>query len=115
MQARHEAAHDREGDQEAGHDQTGDRRPERRGEEARASRAEPRQRLGQEGDHAGHPASFANEVCLCATGANFSDFDGFAREFSTLLCHYAWHGNLDAFNDILRGGFGTPEGGWVLR
>lgn len=22
---------------------------------------------------------------------------------------------LDAFNDILRGGFGTPEGGFVLR
>jgi hypothetical protein len=25
------------------------------------------------------------------------------------------HGNLDAFNDILRGGFGTPEHGFVLR
>jgi hypothetical protein len=23
--------------------------------------------------------------------------------------------NLDAFNDILRGGFGTPEGGFILR
>ena len=22
---------------------------------------------------------------------------------------------LDAFNDILRGGFGTPENSWVLR
>jgi RNAse (barnase) inhibitor barstar len=52
---------------------------------------------------------------LTIDGANFSDFDGFAREFSTLLCHHTWHGNLDAFNDILRGGFGTPEGGWVLR
>jgi hypothetical protein len=28
---------------------------------------------------------------------------------------YAWHGNFDAFNDILRGGFGTPETGWILR
>lgn len=26
-----------------------------------------------------------------------------------------WGHNLDAFNDILRGGFGTPEGGFVLR
>jgi hypothetical protein len=45
-------------------------------------------------------------------GGNFSDFDGFAREFSTLLCHHTWQGNSDAFNDILREGFGTPEGGW---
>jgi Barstar (barnase inhibitor) len=52
---------------------------------------------------------------LVINGANFSDFDGFAREFSRLLCHYTWHGNLDAFNDLLRGGFGTPENGWVLR
>jgi hypothetical protein len=26
-----------------------------------------------------------------------------------------WGRNLDAFNDILRGGFGTPEGGFILR
>lgn len=52
---------------------------------------------------------------LTVDGATFSDFDGFAREFSTLLCHHTWRGNLDAFNDILRGGFGTPAGGWVLR
>jgi RNAse (barnase) inhibitor barstar len=52
---------------------------------------------------------------LVVDGANFSDFDGFAREFSKLLCHHSWHGNLDAFNDILGGGFGTPETGWVLQ
>jgi hypothetical protein len=52
---------------------------------------------------------------LIIDGANFSDFDGFAREFSRLLTDYTWRGNLDAFNDLLRGGFGTPEGGWVLR
>lgn len=28
---------------------------------------------------------------------------------------YTWRGSLDAFNDILRGGFGTPEDGWLLR
>jgi hypothetical protein len=52
---------------------------------------------------------------LVIDGANLSDFDGFAREFSRLLCNYTWRGNLDAFNDLLRGGFGTPENGWVLR
>jgi RNAse (barnase) inhibitor barstar len=52
---------------------------------------------------------------LVIDGANFSDLDGFAREFSRLLSNYTWRGNLDAFNDLLRGGFGTPETGWVLR
>lgn len=52
---------------------------------------------------------------LVIDGAAFSDFVGFTREFSRLLCDYTWRGSLDAFNDILRGGFGTPEGGWVLR
>jgi hypothetical protein len=52
---------------------------------------------------------------LVIDGATFSDLDGFAREFSRLLCNYTWRGNLDAFNDLLRGGFGTPETGWVLR
>jgi hypothetical protein len=52
---------------------------------------------------------------LVVDGARFSDFDGFAHEFSGLLVSYIWRGNLDAFNDLLRGGFGTPENGWVLR
>ncbi len=39
---------------------------------------------------------------LVIDGANFSDFDGFTREFSRLLCHYTWRGNLDAFNDLLK-------------
>ncbi|QFZ24229.1 barstar family protein [Saccharothrix syringae] len=52
---------------------------------------------------------------LIVDGARFTDLDGFAHEFSRLLCHYTWRGNLDAFNDLLRGGFGTPENGWVLR
>lgn len=26
-----------------------------------------------------------------------------------------WGRNLDGFNDVLRGGFGTPEGGFVLK
>lgn len=52
---------------------------------------------------------------LVIDGARFADFDGFTREFSRLLRDHTWRGNLDAFNDILRGGFGTPEDGWVLR
>ena len=52
---------------------------------------------------------------LAIDGARFSDFDGFAREFSRLLAGHQWHGNLDAFNDLLRGGFGTPENGWTLK
>jgi RNAse (barnase) inhibitor barstar len=57
----------------------------------------------------------ANVPVLVIDGASFRDFEGFQREFSALLEDYTWHGNLDAFNDILRGGFGTPETGWVLR
>lgn len=52
---------------------------------------------------------------LVIDGAHFSDLDGFTGEFSRLLVNYTWRGNLDAFNDLLRGGFGTPENGWVLR
>ncbi|MCG5461584.1 barstar family protein [Micromonospora sp. MED01] len=52
---------------------------------------------------------------LVIDGVTFADFAGFIREFSQLLCHGTWNGNLDAFNDILREGFGTPETGWVLK
>jgi len=49
-------------------------------------------------------------------GAQFSSLEEFARYFSKLLlCDYEWHGNLDAFNDILRGGFGTPDSGFILH
>ena len=49
-------------------------------------------------------------------GARFNDLEGFWDEVSRQLIPGAeWGRNLDAFNDILRGGFGTPEGGFVLR
>ncbi len=49
-------------------------------------------------------------------GAKFSSLEGFARHFSEVVLEdYQWSGNLDALNDILWGGFGTPEGGFVLR
>ncbi|GIN87898.1 hypothetical protein J6TS2_42840 [Heyndrickxia sporothermodurans] len=44
-------------------------------------------------------------------GNNFSDFKGFCKEFSNqvLSGKHQWNGNLDAFNDILWGGFGDIE------
>jgi RNAse (barnase) inhibitor barstar len=49
-------------------------------------------------------------------GANFSTLDEFYEEISRVLVPGVyWGRNLDAFNDILRGGFGTPSGGFTLR
>ena len=48
-------------------------------------------------------------------GASFDDFEGFVREFSQHLDDFEWQGSLDAFNDILRGGCGTPDGGFEIR
>lgn len=49
-------------------------------------------------------------------GAKFATLDGFYDEVSRVLIPNAvWGRNLDAFNDILRGGFGTPDDGFVLR
>jgi RNAse (barnase) inhibitor barstar len=48
-------------------------------------------------------------------GAAFSSLEGFFDEVSRKLIPDAiWGKNLDAFNDILRGGFGTPQDGFVL-
>lgn len=52
---------------------------------------------------------------LVIDGSRFDDMDGFCREFSALLRNWTWRGNLNAFNDILGGGFGTPECGFILR
>jgi RNAse (barnase) inhibitor barstar len=53
---------------------------------------------------------------LTIDGAKFSDLDGFYDEVSESIVPGAeWGRNLDAFNDILRGGFGTPEGGFKLH
>ena len=49
-------------------------------------------------------------------GAEFASLDGFFDEISKKLIPNAkWGRNLDAFNDVLRGGFGTPQEGFVLR
>lgn len=49
-------------------------------------------------------------------GRKFSSLEEFFEEVSRkLIPNAGWGHNLDAFNDILRGGFGTPSGGFVLR
>lgn len=48
-------------------------------------------------------------------GASFSTLEEFYDVVTNSLIPGAVRGrNLDAFNDILRGGFGTPDGGFVL-
>lgn len=49
-------------------------------------------------------------------GRNFTTLEEFYEEVRhVLIPGVYWGRNLDAFNDILRGGFGTPGGGYVLR
>jgi hypothetical protein len=49
-------------------------------------------------------------------GSCFDTLNGFWDEFSVrLIPGTNWGRNLNAFNDILRGGFGTPDGGFKLR
>ena len=48
-------------------------------------------------------------------GERFSTLEEFYEEISrVLITGSRWGHNLDAFNDILRGGFGTPNEGFVL-
>lgn len=49
-------------------------------------------------------------------GVKFSTLEEFKDAIDeVLLPQTNWGRNLDAFNDILRGGFGTPEEGFVIR
>jgi RNAse (barnase) inhibitor barstar len=48
-------------------------------------------------------------------GSRFDTLDEFFDEVSrTLIPNAEWERNLDAFHDILRGGFGTPSGGFTV-
>ena len=48
-------------------------------------------------------------------GSESSTLAEFANHFTRqLTLETDWRGNLDAFNDILHGGFGTPHDGFVL-
>ena len=52
---------------------------------------------------------------ITINGAEFTDLEGFFKNFQhRALLGTEWGHNLDAFNDVLRGGIGTPEGGFVL-
>ncbi|MFN0009153.1 MAG: barstar family protein [Planctomycetota bacterium] len=49
-------------------------------------------------------------------GRHFSTIEGFYAEVSRVLIpSVEWGHNLDAFDDILRGGFGTPDDGFTIR
>lgn len=55
------------------------------------------------------------KVVLTIDGERFSTVSEFYEEISRQLIPGAdWGHNLDAFNDILRGGFGTPAEGFIL-
>ncbi len=49
-------------------------------------------------------------------GKDFVNLEDFFQIIShTLIPGAFWGKNLDAFNDILRGGFGTPDEGFIIR
>jgi RNAse (barnase) inhibitor barstar len=49
-------------------------------------------------------------------GNKFDDLAAFYEHVGEVLIPGSeWGKNLDAFNDILRGGFGTPDEGFVVR
>jgi hypothetical protein len=53
---------------------------------------------------------------LSLDGSKVNGLADFWSQVDTILeAGVFWGRNLDAFNDILRGGFGTPEDGFVVR
>jgi RNAse (barnase) inhibitor barstar len=48
-------------------------------------------------------------------GTRFSTLEEFFAETDRAMQLGRWGHNLDAFNDVLRGGFGTPEEGFAIR
>lgn len=53
---------------------------------------------------------------LTIDGTRITSLDSFFAEIDrVLISGTEWGRNLDAFNDILRGGFGTPPKGFTLR
>lgn len=48
-------------------------------------------------------------------GAHFTNLQEFYNEFSlVVLSGKQWGKNLDAFDDVLSGGFGTPDDGFIF-
>ena len=66
-------------------------------------------------ERAGLEDKLASLPVLVIDGERFTDVAGFIDEISGLLVDFTWNGSLDAFDDILSGGCGTPDGGFVLR
>jgi hypothetical protein len=57
----------------------------------------------------------ASKQKLHVDGSKFSTLEGFCDHVSLRIIPGAeWGRNLDAFDDILRGDFGTPEEGFIL-
>lgn len=49
-------------------------------------------------------------------GSKITSLDTFYDEISRVLIPgFKWGRNLDAFNDILKGGFGTPDEGFTIK
>jgi RNAse (barnase) inhibitor barstar len=48
-------------------------------------------------------------------GERFFSLEEFYEEIDRAMNLQPWGHNLDAFNDILRGGFGTPEEGFIIH
>ncbi len=51
----------------------------------------------------------------CIDGTLTESLEAFFDQFSRVVLTEPWGRNLDAFNDVLRGGFGTPDKGFILR
>ncbi len=60
---------------------------------------------------------------LIIDGNRFSDFEGLVYEFNVNVfgdekptdSHRTWTGGLTQFYDLLRGGYGTPEGSFTIH
>jgi hypothetical protein len=54
---------------------------------------------------------------LTIDGSKFSDFKGFVAEFNVKVFgdDKTWSGSLDQLNDMLRGGYGTPDEPFSIR
>jgi hypothetical protein len=62
-----------------------------------------------------HMTSSTTKRVYVVDGCRFTTLVEAADEFTRVLgLTSPWHGNLDAFNDFLRGGFGTPDDGFIL-
>jgi hypothetical protein len=50
-------------------------------------------------------------------GNRFTDLDGFIKEFNIKVFgdDRTWMGGFGALNDMLRGGYGTPEGPYIIE